>query len=255
MTIPIALQLYTLRDALAADFEGTLRQVAAIGYTAVEPGDFITTPPAAAKALYDALGLTVTSAHSALPLGDKQRPALDAMAALGTTDLVSPWLDPAYYAGLDGIQQAADLFNQAHEVARAHGLTLHIHNHDFEFRPLLGRLAIDHLVELIDPAICFELDTYWIKVAGLDPAAVVAQFGPRAPLLHLKDGPGTLEGDMVALGAGVMDIPAVLAAAAPHTRWAIVELDRCATDMMAAVRQSYDYLQGRSQAFPEKPDF
>ena len=85
-----------------------------------------------------------------------------------------------------------------------------------------GRLAIDILRET-RPSIQFELDTYWIQVAGQNPAAVVAEFGKQA-LLHIKDGPATRDGDMVAAGQGVVDIPAIIAAGGDNTDWLIVEL-------------------------------
>jgi sugar phosphate isomerase/epimerase len=80
-------------------------------------------------------------------------------------------------------------------------------------------------------------------VAGLDPAEVVRGLGARAPLLHLKDGPAdSRTSDMTALGTGAMDLAAIVDAGKPHTEWLIVELDRCATDMMEAVVESYQYL-------------
>jgi sugar phosphate isomerase/epimerase len=93
----------------------------------------------------------------------------------------------------------------------------------------------------MDESIFFELDTYWVQTGGLDPAAVLRELGSRAPFLHIKDGPTTPEGDMVAVGQGEMNFPALFAAA-QKPEWLVVELDRCATDMMTAVRESYDYL-------------
>jgi len=108
---------------------------------------------------------------------------------------------------------------------------------------LNGRPAHQLLAELTDPAVKFELDTYWIQVTGIDPVKVVREMGSRSPLLHIKDGPAdSREADMTALGAGNIDIPAIVAAGGEHTQWLFVELDRCATDMMTAVQASYTYL-------------
>lgn len=98
------------------------------------------------------------------------------------------------------------------------------------------------LLEQLDPGIFFEVDTYWVKVAGHDPAAVLRQLGSRAPLLHIKDGPAdSTQAPMVAVGAGVMDWQAIIPAGSA-AEWLIVELDRCATDMLRAVTDSFTFL-------------
>jgi sugar phosphate isomerase/epimerase len=97
------------------------------------------------------------------------------------------------------------------------------------------------MLELLDPSVMFEIDTYWVKTAGLDPAEIIRKLGNRVNLLHLKDGPAAIEPPQVALGEGVMDIPAAVNAA-ESAEWLIVELDHCATDMLEAVDKSYQYL-------------
>ena len=89
MTQPIALQLYTVRDQLAHDFEGTVRRVADIGYAGVETASFpVGVSAAAAKALFDEVGLTVCAAHAPLPLGAAAAESLDRLTALGCDRLV-----------------------------------------------------------------------------------------------------------------------------------------------------------------------
>jgi sugar phosphate isomerase/epimerase len=96
------------------------------------------------------------------------------------------------------------------------------------------------------------VDTYWVKVAGHDPAAVLRQLGNRAPLLHIKDGPadGT-QSAMTAVGAGVLDWQAIIPAGSA-AEWLIVELDRCDTDMLQAVADSYTYLTQKGYAHGRK---
>jgi sugar phosphate isomerase/epimerase len=249
MTTPIGLQLYTLREAFGADFEGTIRQVAETGYIGIEPWGGVMNDITAKKKLYDDLGLTVTSVHYQLPIGENKNKILDDMAALGCGELILPWISPEHFASEDGVKMVADMLNEANEVGQANGLTIHYHNHDFEFRDLNGRPAHQLLAELADPAVKFQLDTYWIQVAGIDPAKVVREMGSRSPLLHIKDGPAdSREADMTALGTGNMDIPAIVAAGGEHTQWLFVELDRCATDMMTAVQASYTYLTSNGLA-------
>lgn len=276
----IALQAHTIRAELAADWEGTLRRVAALGYDALE----MTWPLARARGLTAAgwrawlaarlhgdwhdsgngqsfagwrawlaarlhddwpdsgsgQSFTIPALHAPLPLGGQQQPVLRLAERLGASWLVAS-LGEADFATPDAVQRTCDRLNAAAAVAAHHGLRLAYHNHWWEFASVQGQSPFEQMLELLDPTIDFEVDVYWVQTAGHDPAALLRRLGSRAPLLHLKDGPATRSAPMTALGQGVMDIPAVLAAAAPDSWW-IVELDRCATDMLAAVQQSHTYL-------------
>ena len=242
MTAPIAIQLYSVRDTLNDDFNGVVKQVAEMGYVGVETAGFPGTTPVDAAKLFQELGLKVSSAHSPMPLGEQKEEVLATMAALGCEHLISPWTDPKNYANVEAIKKAAEVFNEAYVVCSANGLKFSIHNHDFEMALVDGRPAYQILIDYVDPGVMFQVDTYWAKVAGLDAAEVVADLGDRAPLLHIKDGPGNREDAMLAAGDGVMDIPAIVKAGAGHTEWLIIELDRCDTDMLTAVQRSYDYM-------------
>ena len=243
MPSPIAIQLYSVREELGKNFYGTLERIAKIGYLGVETAGFPAgVSPQQAKAFFDELGLTVTSAHAPLPLGEDQANVLDTLQAIGCPHYVSPWMNPELYQTEASIRKLAETFNAAYAVCAANGLKFSIHNHDFEFKLLNGAPAIHTLQKYLDPEVCFELDTYWIQVAGQDPAAAVAEFGDRAPLLHIKDGPGVRGEPMLALGEGVIDVPAVVRAARDKADWLIVELDACATDMLTAVEKSYQFL-------------
>jgi len=242
MTTPIALQLYSLREATARYYAGTVRQVAAMGYAGVETANFAgTTIPAAAQ-LFKDLGLTVCSTHLPLPLGDRQAEVLETMQAFDCRRLVCASQPRQEFETVAGIQRVCDTLNAASAVAQAHGLSLGYHNHWWEFQMVDGRLAHERLRDGLSPDVFFEVDTYWTQTAGVDAAGVLKQLGARAPLLHLKDGPAVQGQAMVALGEGVMDIPALLQASAGHAEWLIVELDSCDTDMVEAVRRSYQYL-------------
>ena len=242
MPAPIALALYSVRADLQRDFAGTLQAIAAMGYQGVETAGFPGSDVRTAARLFNDLGLTVCAAHSPLPVGERQNEVLDTLAALGCTRLVCPSQPAELFQSRDGVRRACDTLNEAHAVARAHGLSFGYHNHWFEFTELDGQTAYQHLQACLAPEVFFEIDTYWALVGGQDPAALVASLGPRVPLLHLKDGPGVQKQPMLPLGQGVMDLPAVLAAAGDHPEWLIVELDEYAGEMLDAVRRSYDYL-------------
>ena len=252
MTAPIALQLYSVREDLAKDFVGVMTQVADIGYIAVEsmfalPG---TTIEDAANLIRD-LNLQVPSAHVPLPLGDDEKPVLECMAALGSKWIVSG-RGPDSVKTPELIRQTCDLFNKAQRVAAENGLALAYHNHWWEFERVGDRFVYQLMLEYLDPEITFQIDTYWVQTAGVDPSAVVRELGPRAPLLHMKDGPAKKGVPQVAVGSGSVDVPSILSAAEGTAEWLIVELDECATDMIEAVAKSHQYLTAGGLAVGNK---
>jgi sugar phosphate isomerase/epimerase len=252
MLTPIALQLYTLREALAKDFNGVIKQIADTGYIGVEPAGLYGGKVEDGARLFNDLGLTVCSAHMPLPLGAKKTEVLETMAALNCKRMVIGGT-PRDLKTLDQVKQAADSFNEASAVAVENGLTFGIHNHWWEFgRVEDGRTAFEVLREYLAPAVLFEVDVYWVKTGGVDPAVLVKELGQRAPLLHLKDGPCLIDQPMVALGDGIVDLPGVVKAGEGSAEWLIVELDQCATDMLEAVKKSYRYLIEKGLAHGNK---
>jgi len=240
----VAVILYSVRDLLPANFEGVVRRLAAMGYEGVEMTGFGGTTPKTAAKLFKELHLTVTSAHIfPPPVGDKLKEAVDNLAELGSNTLVSGF-GPDRYKTLDATRQACDELNAAAKLAQASGLRFCVHNHDFEYYAIEGSYPYKIMLERLDPKVCFELDTYWVKTGGVDPAAVVKEMGKRAPLLHIKDGPAVRGKPMVAIGDGALDFPAILQAGKGATEWLIVEFDSCATDIMAALDKSCKYLKG-----------
>ena len=246
----IALQLYTLRDALAQDFAGTLARIAAIGYQNVESAFFPEgmTVSQGAQLIREA-GLTVMAAHCELPLDDQTSAVLDQVAALGCGRMIwHGWPQDADYSSLDGIKRLVDRYNQANAVATTSGLQFGLHNHWWEMEPVENQYPYQIFLRELDPSIFFEVDTYWAKTAGRDPVQIVTEMGARAPLLHIKDGPAIKNQPMVAVGDGTQDIPALVQAGQDNVEWLIVELDACATDMFTAVERSFTYLVGQGLA-------
>ena len=241
MKPPIGIQLYSVREALVTDYAGIVRRIAGFGYVGVEPAGFPGTSPEKAGELFRQLGLAVPSAHTPLPLGDAKNEVLDAMAAIGCKRIISGKGRDSF-GTIDQIKRTCGIFNEASAVARENGLTFGMHNHWWEYQKVEGRYVYEVILESVVPEVFFEIDTYWVQTAGPDPATVVREFGARAPILHLKDGPCLRGEAMVALGDGVVDIPSVVAAGEGRSEWLIVELDACATDMMEAVERSCSYL-------------
>lgn len=239
---PIAIQLYTLRAQLAENFESIIRRVADIGYVGVELAGMYGESPAYAARLFRDLGLQVTSLHAPLPLLDNLDKAIALANTFGAQRVVCAWYPPERFATLAAVRGVCDELNRANEFLHAQNLELHYHNHWQECAMLDGKIVYQHMLDFLASDIGFEIDVYWAKTAGLDPANVVRELGARAPLLHIKDGPATMDGDMMAVGDGVVDMRAIADASRATAEWWIVELDRCATDMLEAVQKSYAYL-------------
>lgn len=248
MTAPIALQLYTLRKELAQDFAGTVEAVAEIGYAGVETAGFPGTTPKEAKRLFQSLGLDVAAAHLPLPIDDERDNTLRTAAALDCTNVVCAHMPPTAFVDKDSVRKVADTLNDAGYVAAQHGLTLFYHNHWWEFTDIDGQSAYDILLEYLSDDIKLEIDVYWVQTAGIDPVTLVNRLGSRAPLLHIKDGPCTVDDPMVAVGDNAVDIPAVVEANNETTDWLIIELDEYTGDMMDAVARSYDYMTTKGLA-------
>jgi len=243
MSGKIALQLYSVRDLLPKDFAGTIRRIAAMGYEGIETGDFPGTTLSEATKLFKKLGLSVTSAHIfPPPVGDKLKEAMEVMSQLNSKRIVSGY-GPDRFDTLDKTKRACEEFNKANALARANGLILGIHNHWWEYLKVESSYPYKVMLEYLDPTVEFQVDTYWVKTAGVDPAIVVKELGKRAPLLHIKDGPAVKEKPNVAVSDGSLDVPAIVKAGEGATEWLIVEFDSCATDIMVAVEKSCQYLR------------
>jgi sugar phosphate isomerase/epimerase len=246
-TPPLSLQLYTVREALDADFAGTMQRVADIGFTRVEPYDFLARADALAAGLA-ATGLTAPSAHlrflDAESLDGASLDDVFATAArLGIPTVIDPFVAPANWLSAADIHRTADALNAAAEVAVKHGIRIGYHNHWFELESVIdGDTGLEILSSGLNPAVILELDTYWAAAGGQDVVALLGRLGDRVRLLHIKDGP--IESDpasQLAVGHGNMPVWEIIAAAT-SLELAVVELDAFAGEMFDAVIDSYTYL-------------
>lgn len=240
--VPLALQLYSLRDA-PLDFPSVLERVARAGYIGVEYANLLGNEPRTVRGWTEDVGLVGVSAHRPLPIGDVANEILDGVAELGLDTLIVPWAPPERFADLASIRGLADDLLVAQQNAAARGITLGYHNHEFELAAIIdGRTGLEHLFDMVGPSVIAQVDTYWARVGGVDPAALISRLGPQVRLLHIKDGPADgKSAPNVALGSGAMDIPSIVAAGA-HVTWDIVELDACATDMFEAIEASQRWM-------------
>jgi len=240
---PISVQLYSLRDEAAKDFEGVLKSLGEAGYVGVEVAGFHDLTPKEYAAIVEDAGLVTSSAHLTDLSPGGFDASLDDLQEIGCNMAVCAFLPPEKFADLDAINASADALNKANEIATGRGISLGYHNHWWEFETKVdGQTAWAALIERLDPTVFTELDIYWTTLGGADPRQVIADLGDRLWLLHVKDGPcDAPESPMVAVGSGSLDIPGILTSA-PTAKWHIVELDRCATDMFTALADSYRYL-------------
>ena len=207
----IGLQLYTVRSVMATDPAGTLAALAEIGYREVELAGLYGMSAGEMKAMLDAAGLTATSSHQSVEeVRGSWEATLEAAVALGQSLIVVPSIPVAERDG-NALARVADDFNRAGEAARAAGLCFGYHNHDWEMRPGAdGTRPIDLLLDRTDPALVdWQMDIFWTVHGGADPMAELDARAGRVTSVHVKD--RTAAGEMVDVGAGVIDFRAVLA--------------------------------------------
>lgn len=242
MKRPISVQLYSLRDRIATDFAGVLKDLAAFGYKGVETAGLAGKTAREVRQMVDDLGLVVSSAHISLPTKENLNEIVDTAKTLGYEYVISG-LGGAHFSTVDKIKESAALFQEAAGLLKPHGLQLGYHNHWWEFDLVEGRYGYNRFLELC-PDVFSELDVYWANNFNrVDVPMVVKAHKKQIKLLHIKDGPLVQNQPHTAVGQGNMNIPAIVKAAGKDTTWLVVELDACATDMTQAVRDSLNYLR------------
>jgi sugar phosphate isomerase/epimerase len=240
----IGLQLYSVRDMMKADLPGTLRKVAAVGYKEVEFAGYFGRTPAQIKELLKKNGLTSPSTH--IPIETLEKDSVRAFAdakAIGHDWVTVPWIPEERRKTADSWKQITTLLNQLGPQAKAAGLRLAYHNHDFEFKTVDGIKPYDMMLSQTDPSLVdFEMDLYWVTFAGNDPLDYFNRFPKRFALVHVKDSAGGPDNKMVDVGKGKIDFRAIFAQSdKAGIKHYFVEHDQPA-DPMATLRNSYKYL-------------
>jgi len=256
----IGFQLYTVRHQIEKDFDGTIKRIAAMGYLGVEmyPLPAHVADEHAAKVLKEA-GLKIFSMHTDLPVRDDRDKILKLAEIFHCNRIVYPgWPkdlstgDPDLYkkaddifGTLDKIKKRNETYHDIAEFLSKKGLHFGLHNHWWDFETFNGVIPFYYFKDHAKAPIFFEIDTYWAKVAGLDPAKAVKDFGKHAPLLHIKDGPAKKGPTMYAClpaGEGSMDFPSIVKAGGRNIQWMIVEFDEYGGDIFQGLQASYTYL-------------
>lgn len=241
-----SLQLYTLRNAIAEDLPGTIKRVAEIGYTQVEPYNFVATAKELGAALKEN-GLTAPSGHAPL-MSQDQDEIFAAAKELGITTVIDPFLPAEHWQKAEDIQATAEKLNAAAKKGAEYGIRVGYHNHAWELESSVeGVTALEYFESLLDPELVLEVDTYWAAVGGQDPVELLQRLGDRVRFIHIKDGP--LNKDNKAqqpAGQGKVPVMDVIAAA-KSLEVGVVEFDDYSGDIFEGINESLSFLNAAGE--------
>jgi sugar phosphate isomerase/epimerase len=251
LRLPIGLQLYSVRELLSKDLDGTLRKVREAGYAEVEAAGYYDRTAAEFRKAMDQAGLRCSSTHHAMSV---LRPRLDELIeyghALGIDYIVCPSpvrRNPAATGPLtlDDWRWVAGELNRIGEKVKAAGMTFGYHNHGPEFDSEGGVVFYDELLRLTDPKlVIFEMDCGWVAAAGRNPVDYLSKTPERFPLLHVKDMVKEPNGQFhsTVMGRGVVDYHPILRAATGLKRY-YIEQEEFDIDIIEAIRLDAEYMR------------
>jgi sugar phosphate isomerase/epimerase len=252
----VGVQLYTVRDLMKDDFEGTIAKVAQIGYKEVEFAGYFGRTGQQVRAVIDKNGLSAPSTHVQYDeLDDKFPSVIETSNTIGMKYIVCPWIPEELRKSPDIWKQASEKFNKCGEQTKKAGMQFAYHNHWFEFLPVNGKLPYDALLKLCDANLVkMEMDLCWITAAGGDPLKYFSLYPGRFPLVHVKDlktlpkitaGGAQNYGDTVDLtevGSGLIDWKKIFAQSdKAGIKHYIVEHDH-PKQPLESIKGSYEYL-------------
>lgn len=267
MALPIAVQVYSVRDDAKADLRGTLEKIKKMGYDGVEFAGLYGIAPADVAKMCREVGLVPISAHVPyLDMCGAPKGILAKYAEVGCKYVAVPYLTPDYRPGSACWGEVVENIKMLGEVAKGYGIQLLYHNHDFEFLKVDGKYALDELYDSVPADLLkTELDVCWVNIGGENPADYIRKYAGRSPVVHLKDFFGTKSENMYELigikstapkrpsdfefrpvGSGMQDIPAILKASEESgAEWVVVEQDSPSMGLtpMECIEKSINYLK------------
>lgn len=255
----VGVQLYTVRDLIAKDAKGTIKQVAGLGYSEVENfgynGKFFGMTASEYKTFLGDMGLKPASGHYMYGnFGNRQVPgtivygwekAVEDAKAIGQDYMVVAYLMPNERKSLDDYKKIAEDLNKAGETCRKAGIQLCYHNHDFEFEQVNGQLPMNILTQQTDANLVkIELDLYWATRAGQNPIQLFNEHKGRIALWHVKDMDKTEKKNFTEVGNGVIDFATIFQnAKLSGMKHFFVEQDVCPGNPLDSIKQSIGYIQ------------
>jgi sugar phosphate isomerase/epimerase len=237
----IGIQLFTVRDIMATDPQGTLNALGRIGYATVGVSGLYGNSPDAFRSFMDNAGLRAVLTHTSWDaMSANVQRELEIARILGVRYVVVPSL-PDSMRNVAGYQRAAAAFGQWGQDCRSAGMKFLYHNHNVDFIKAGGQVLYDILLTETDQRfVNFELDLYWIVAGGYDPVPYFERFPGRFPVFHVKD--RAANGSFEDLGRGTIDFPRIFARYAQSgIREYVVEHDQPPVALVTATR-GHDYL-------------
>jgi sugar phosphate isomerase/epimerase len=236
----ISVQLYSVREQFAADSDGTLGRLAAIGFTQVEPYGLLQNADTLTTGL-PAHGLTAPTAHARL-VGEDQAATFAAAVACGVGVVIDPFVPPEKWETEADIAATAEALGAAAKLASSYGVRVGYHNHWWELQSRInGRSAFEIFADQLDPDVLLEVDTYWATAGGENAPDLLRRLGDRVHAIHVKDGGlATDATGQVPAGQGSVPVQEILAAAPDALH--VLEFDAYDGDMFEALGESFSYV-------------
>lgn len=245
------IQLYSVKEEMAKDAKATMKTLAGYGYTQFEgfdggKGVLWGMKAQEFKSYMGDLGVQVIASHANV-FENLEAQAAAAKEA-GLSYLICPYIGAQ--KSVDEYKAMADKFNKVGETLKSHGLKFAYHNHDYTFQMMDGVLPQDILMENTDPSLVdYEMDMYWVHVAGINPAEYLAKYSGRFKLCHIKDASATGDNPHergVLLGTGEMPYAELIKQSqAEGMEYFIIEQERFeGTTPLEAAEKNANYLAG-----------
>jgi len=227
--LPIGVQVYSIREEAEADFAAAMKQLKGMGYDGVELAGLYGMTPEAIRKCLDEVGLKAISAHVPYEaFAQDLTGTVKAYHEIGCSYLGIPYLTEERRYGGSKYQETLAFIPAIAAECRKYDMKLMYHNHNFEFEKTeSGKYHLDELYDSIGgEAMDMQLDTCWVRVAGVDPAAYIERYRQHCPLVHIKDYKDEDGVKLVALGEGEMDLPAIARKSVEcGVQWLIIEQD------------------------------
>ena len=243
--IPVALQLYSVRDECAKDFPGTLKKVADMGYEGVEFAGFYDYSAEDLRKILDKLGLKVAGSHTPYEqlLGDKFEQTVAFNKTLGNKFLIVPWLPDEYLGSLEGCKKAAALLNEISDKLAAHGMVTGYHNHFVEFTAANGQVPWEVIFDNTKPAVIMQADTGNALKGGCDITKYIKKYAGRSRTVHIKE--YTPKNPAAIIGEGDVNWKSIFKACETvgGTEWYIVEQEQPEVSSLITVKECLDALK------------
>ena len=238
MKTPVGIQLYSVRDGMEKDFEGTLKKISELGYKTVEFAGFYGKTANEVNEILAKYNLTLSGTHSSFDdLVNNYDETVAYHKAIGNKYYIIPGYDLWSQQKLDAFVEKV---NPIIEKLKQDGITLGFHNHYKEFEVMEnGAVAYEQLIYRTN--ICFEVDTYWAYTAGLDPVKLMERLGDRLIFAHIKD--GTFDKNGTPLGLGTAPVKAAVEYVKAHNIPIVVESETCNPTGLAEAEICINYLK------------